>query len=153
MELSTYDLASFPGRSHLQYLIACSTEGESLRHLVMCGYIRHTESRHTGGGAQWRILKLFLVPSVWRLEARALARQHQYRSWFKKPGTVQCKNGNYYCQAPPLMCLTSVYLNKLHNCMWLNLPGLAPIFAYCKLSNTGGGNNLRTRLPMIRVWG
>ena len=35
-------LALFPGRSHLQYLNACSanTEGEGLGDLVMCGYVR-----------------------------------------------------------------------------------------------------------------
>ena len=49
------------------------------------------------------------------------------------------RNENYYGQAPPPMCLPSVYLTSPRA---TRSPGLLPpyLHTYCKWSNTGGGN-------------
>ena len=48
---------------------------------------------------------------------------------------------------PPPMCLPSVYLTSPH---MTGSPRPSPsVFAYCKWSNTGGGNSLGTRLECV----
>ena len=54
------------------------------------------------------------------------------------------------CQAPPPVCLPSVYLMSLHV---TSSSGPPSIFAYCKWSKNGGGNGLGTRLAQSMVSG
>ena len=56
------ELASFPGRSRLQFLIASSikTEGEGLGERVTCVTSGRREGRREGGGARRRISRSFL---------------------------------------------------------------------------------------------
>ena len=81
-------LASFPGRSHLQYLIAYSMQIRRGKVWEIWSRVV-TSGRHTGGGAHRGISKPFLVLLVQGLEARALARQCQYHPSFTAPGTVR----------------------------------------------------------------
>ena len=103
-------VASFPGCSHLQNLIACSMQirrgktWEIWSRAVTSGRQR---VRHTKGGAQQRILNPFLVLSIREMEARALARQ--CHSSFTKPGMFRHEPGIITIGHRPL-CLSSVYL-------------------------------------------
>jgi len=57
-----------------------------------------------GDSAWQRISKPFLVPSVWGLETRALARQCQYCSSFTMPGMVQHEMGIITVRHLPTVC-------------------------------------------------
>jgi len=82
--------------------------------------------------------KTLLAMSVQGLEARAFARQYQYRSSFMMLGTgIIIMTGHH-----PL-CVT-VYLMPPYVTKSPSPPH--SIFAYCKRSKTGGGNSLGTRL-------
>ena len=51
--MSVYGIASFPGRSRLQFLIACiKTEGEGLGERVTCVMSGRREGTREGGGAR-----------------------------------------------------------------------------------------------------
>ena len=63
--LSCICVASFPGRSRLQFLIACSikTEGEGLGERVTCVTSGRREGRHEGGRCPTKNLEVLLVIS------------------------------------------------------------------------------------------
>jgi len=106
-------------------------------------WLCRTEGKDTGGGTRQRILKPFLVLSVRGLEARALARQCQYHSLVTTPETFDIKQELLLSGIAPrvsTLCLTDI---TTHDQLSQALPS---IYAYCKQSNTGGGNSLRTRL-------
>ena len=88
---------------------------------------------------------LFFYLSVWGLYARALTRPHQYHSLFMhRPKDGSTWNGTYYCQVPPPVYLSSVYLTWLH--VTKSPKPSSSVFVFCKRSNSGGGNSLRMRL-------
>ena len=73
--------------SHLQYFDHLQYANKDLGCLVTCGCVRYT---CTHGWSSTKNLEVsFLVLSVWGLEARVLARQHQYHPSFTAPGTVR----------------------------------------------------------------
>jgi len=111
-------MASFPaaGCSHLSFwiFVICKHEGEGLGDSVTCGYIRQTESRHMGTVPNERILKHFLVMSVWGWRTRAFTKQSFITH---VPGMGQREMENYYRGTPPPMSTQHYY-------MWPSLSGL-----------------------------
>ena len=70
---------SVPLASFHRYLIACIMQIHMYDReicMVMCVAVRYTDSRHTGGGAQWRISMSFLVLSVQSLGVRGFGCFH-----------------------------------------------------------------------------
>jgi len=94
-----------------------------------------------GGGAQGRILQPFHVLSVSSAGGQSISKVHV--------GTIpfvvhNASDGSRELlrSGPSPHCLPSVHLTSLH----MTKSPRPYVFAYCKQSNTGGGNGLGTRL-------
>jgi len=121
-----------PVFDRLQY---ANMEGEGLGDLVTCSYIRQ--------GSPMRNLEALSNTISLRAGGQSVSKAVSIPSVVHSARDGSTRNGNFYCRAPPPICLPSVYLT-LHI---TKSPRPSPsIFAYCKRSNTGGGNGLGTRL-------
>ena len=106
-------LASFPGRSHLQYLIAYSMQirrGKaweiwsrvvtwSRQKVDTWGAVPDEESRSP-----------FTCTIGSRAGGQSVSKEVSIPSVVHSARDGSTRNGNYYCRAPPPVCLPSVYL-------------------------------------------
>ena len=121
----------FWGCSCLQCVITCNRQIQKRKaweiwsFSVMSGRQR-VDTWGTVPNDETRSLLLFCNVSP---RLRVFGSEHQYCSSFMAPGMG---NRHYYDQAPPPVCLLSVYLTSLH-VMNSHRPPLS-VFAYCKQS-------------------
>ena len=97
-----------------------------------------------GGGGRMENLKALSCIISPRAEGQSVSLSVSIPFAIHSTRDRSTRNGNYYCPAPFHVCLPSVYLMSPH---MTKSPRPSPsVFAYCKRSNTGGGNGLGMRL-------
>ena len=119
-------------------------QGESLGGLVTCGDVSR-QSVHT-----WvQCPTIIILVSPHTVSGVIVIDTALLRLWPLVLGLIRStiKGFKILHQAPPPMCLPSVYLMSLHVTK-APRPSLSA-FAYCKLSKTRGGNGLETRFLLL----
>ena len=133
-------LASFPGRSHCQYLITCSMQARwGDRHFVMCNNVRVDTQRAVPN----RNNACFTLICPRRCKQRTVSIARLAYALTSSFLTDSTRKGRRFFTGH---CPPCVYLMAPHE---TRSPSPPPtVFAYCKRLNTGGGNGLGMRLHL-----
>ena len=127
-----------PVFDRLQY---ANMEGEGLGDLFTCVFV---EGSTHGGRCPMKSLETLSYTVSLRAGGQSISKAASIPFIVDNSRDVSTQKGNYCYQAMPPVCLPFVYLMPPHvtRSPWSS----TSVFAYCKQSNTGGGNGLGMRL-------